>query len=73
MASDATVYVVWVQPRNTSRQNVGALVLNDNLEGSLNTVTPHSEFTLSVTPEPSGQVEVPTHQAVFTAEVARQD
>jgi hypothetical protein len=71
VASDATVYVVWVQPRNAPRQNVGALVLNDNLEGQLDTVTPHIQFTVSVTPEPSGHVEEPTHQPVFTAEVVR--
>ena len=71
VASDATVYVVWVQPSDAARQNVGALLLNDNLEGSLDTVTPHSRFSLSVTPEPNGQVAQPTHRSVFTAEVNR--
>lgn len=69
MASEATVYVVWVQPPNANMQNVGALTLNDNLEGSLDTVTPQSRFWLSVTPEASGTAERPTHTAVFTAEV----
>jgi hypothetical protein len=71
VASDATVYVVWVQPRNAATQNVGALTLNDNLEGSLDTVTPHSQFLLSVTPELNGQVAQPSHQPVFTVEVDR--
>jgi len=71
VASDATVYVVWVQPRDAARQNVGALTLNDNLEGSLKTVTPHRQFTLTVTPEASGQLDQPRHQPVFTAEVDR--
>jgi hypothetical protein len=69
MASDATVYVVWVQSSDGARQNVGALTLNDNLEGTLKTVTPYRRFSVSVTPEPSGQVSQPTHQPVFTSEV----
>lgn len=69
VAADATVYVVWVQPRNARPQNVGALTLNDNLEGSLDTTTPHHQFRLTVTPEPSGQVDLPTHEAVFTSNV----
>jgi len=73
VASEATVYVVWVEPRNTARQNVGALTLNDNLEGSLNTTTPYSQFMLAITPEPSGMVSQPSHQPVFTVEVDRAD
>ncbi len=69
IASDAVVYVVWLQPRNATKQNIGALVLNDNLEGSLDTVTPHSRFLITVTPEPGGKVAEPTHEPVFTAEV----
>jgi hypothetical protein len=73
LAGDATVYVVWLQPLNARPQNVGALTLNHDLEGRLETLTPHRKFKLTVTPEPSGQVAVPTHDAVFTAEVDRQE
>jgi hypothetical protein len=72
LASDATVYVVWFQPLNAKAQNVGALSLNEDLEGRLETLTPHHRFKLLVTPEPSGLVAVPSHDAVFTAEVDRQ-
>ena len=71
VASDATVYVVWVHPRDAAMQNVGALTLNDNLEGSLDTVTAQSRFQVSVTPEASGTVEYPAHAPVFTADVDR--
>ncbi len=71
VAADTTVYVVWVQPRNGAKQSVGALVLDDNLEGSLDTVTPHRRFQLIVSPEASGQVAYPAHEAVFTADVER--
>ena len=71
VAADATVYVVWIQPRNAPRQSVGALRVNDDLQGSLDTVTPHRRFLVMVTPEPSGQVAQPTHEPVFTSEVDR--
>ena len=69
IASDATVYVVWLQPRNAPKQNIGALILNSNLEGSLDTVTPHTRFLITVTPEPGGKVAEPTHEPVFTADI----
>ena len=69
IAADSTVYVVWIQPREGDRQNVGALALNKDLEGSLDTLTPHRRFKLSVTPEPSGQVADPSHEPVFTYNV----
>ena len=73
VASDASVYVVWIHPRHAEIQNVGALKLDADLVGKLNTTTPHRNFTLSVTPEPSARMAAPTHGAVFTAEVNRVD
>lgn len=69
VATDATVYVVWIQPKDGEKQNVGALTLNNNLEGSLDTVTPHKRFSVFVTPEASGQASQPTNGRVFTYEV----
>ncbi len=73
VASDASVYVVWIHPRNAEIQNVGALRIDEDLVGKLNTSTPHRTFTLTVTPEPSARMAAPTHRAVFTAEVNRAD
>lgn len=73
IASDATVYVVWIQPRNAPIQSLGALTLNDDLEGSLDAITPHRRFTVTVTPEPSAVVRQPTHEPVFTSAVDRAD
>ena len=70
-AADATVYVVWIKPRNAELQNVGALEIDDDLVGRLRTTTPHRSFTVTVTPEPSSRMGAPTHPAVFTAEVNR--
>lgn len=73
MVSDATVYVVWVQPEQAAIQNVGAMTLDDDLEGSLDTVTPHSRFKVTVTPEPGPRGSQPTNEPVFTSDVERQD
>jgi hypothetical protein len=72
-AADATLYVAWIQTPGAAKHNIGALTLNDRLEGSLDTVTPHRRFLLSVTPEPGGGFEQPTHDPVFTAEVNRRE
>lgn len=71
VAREATVYVVWVQPSYYPRENVGTLTLGDPLEGSLDTVTPHSRFVVSVTPESSGTADRPTHAPVFVDAVDR--
>jgi hypothetical protein len=67
--ADSTVYVVWIQPKEGDWQNVGALTLSEDLEGSLDTLTPHRRFKVSVTPEPNGQAAAPSHEAVFTYDV----
>jgi hypothetical protein len=69
VAPGSTVYVVWFRPVDGDPQNVGALILNDDLEGSLDTLTPHRRFRVSVTPEPNGQVASPSNAPVFTYNV----
>lgn len=73
VAADASVYVVWLKPRNAAIQNLGAMEVDENLIGTFNTTTPHRSFTLSITPEPSSRMSEPSHAAVFTSEVALAD
>jgi len=73
VAPNAAVYVVWLKPKDGATINLGALVVNDNLKGTFETTTPHRHFQLSVTPEAGGHVDIPTHEAVFTADVERPD
>ena len=73
LADDASVYVVWIQPKHGDIQNAGALVVDSDLDGRLKTTTPHSAFTVTVTPEPSPRMARPTHDAVFSSEVSRTD
>ncbi len=69
----ATVYVVWIKPVNGVRQSVGQLAVNDNLEGTLETVTAHRAFALTVTPEPNAQVSAPSNAPVFSSDVEISD
>ena len=69
VAPDATTYVAWVQPGSLSVQNAGAIKVDDDLEGTLETLTPFRRFAFSVTPEPSARGNKPTHEPVFTADV----
>jgi hypothetical protein len=73
IAPNATTYVVWAKPRTGDMrpQNLGALRVNDDREGSLETVTPLKNFEVIVTPEPSTTVSAPTHSPVFNGIVQR--
>jgi hypothetical protein len=69
---NATVYVVWVKGTEdgASTQSLGALKLNENLEGTLVTVTPLRTFDLMVTPESSQLATSPTGKTVLNARVS---
>ena len=57
----AAIYVVWVaQDKDAAPQNIGALKVEKDREGSLKTVTPFHAFQLFVTAEANGQVQEPT-------------
>lgn len=73
LANDASVYVVWVEPDGAPPQNVGVLTVDNNLQGSLTTITPHKRFRVIVTPEKSGEINAPEHDEVFTTDVQRND
>lgn len=67
----STVYVVWAKPQDPSLppQNLGALLLSDDLKGKLETVTPFADFDLWITPEVDPGAREPYEIAVMTAEV----
>jgi hypothetical protein len=67
---EARVYVVWVQPPSGAIQNVGALTVDKDLEGSIQTVTPYRHFTVTVTPETNSSIAVPTHKPVFSSQIS---
>jgi hypothetical protein len=74
LAAGATSFVVWARsPMELSAppQNLGALRVNDDLEGSLQTVTPLKQLDLTITPEMSPAASAPTGAPVMTAHISR--
>lgn len=67
----ATTYVVWAHPSGGEPMNLGALKVNDDLSGSLRTLTPMKHFDVMVTAEPSPAATKPSTVPVLTARVER--
>jgi hypothetical protein len=64
------VYVVWVQPPDKTPRNEGALVVNKNLDGQLQTRTPFANFRVFITAETDAQVQKPQGPHVLSAYVS---
>ncbi len=67
----ATTYTVWVQPAGAPPQNIGALRVDGELTGRLETLTPLREFELFITTEADQTVPAPTGPRVLSAAVSR--
>lgn len=69
----AATYVVWLRPRGekTPAQNIGALNVDDDLRGTLDTITPHRAFDLFVTAEAAPNALEPTRQPLLWTTIAR--
>lgn len=67
----ASVYVVWTKSGSADPQNVGALQVDDNLNGRLNTVTPHKSFDLFITAEGSGAAQEPSGDRLLWTTINR--
>lgn len=67
----ATLYTVWVQPAGAPPQNIGALRVDAELTGRLETLTPLREFDLFITTEADQTVPAPTGPRVLSAAVSR--
>jgi hypothetical protein len=75
VAADAAVYVVWIRPTaaDARPQNLGVLELSSERTGRLDTITPHREFEIFVTAEPTGTVARPSGPSVMRARVSEND
>lgn len=70
VANGATTYVVWAQPDGTETpQNIGALKVDDKLNGSLMSVLAYDSFKVFITAEPTAQVTEPTGGELLAANV----
>lgn len=71
LSPGAKAYVVWVQPEGQNTyQNIGALTVNDNLEGTYQTKVPYKNFTLLITPESSMKAQSPSGTTVMEKNVS---
>lgn len=68
----AAVYVVWTKSdKDAEPQNIGALKVDANLAGRLETVTSLRRFELFVTGEATGQAPSPTGEPLLWANCSR--
>jgi len=68
VSSGATTYVVWLQPTvgdTREVQNMGALRVDEDLNGRLRTVAPHRNFQLFITAEPTAMVTFPSGDRIL--------
>jgi len=65
----AETYVVWFQPPDQSPKNMGALRVDNDLNGKLDTVAPYRHFKVFITAEKQQGVASPHGPQVLTAEV----
>lgn len=73
VSTNANNYVVWIRPEGSRNfQNVGALRVNDDLEGTQTTTIPYKRFKVLVTPEPGAMAQAPSGPAIFEKQVSRQ-
>jgi hypothetical protein len=69
---DAKEYVVWVTPEGSDvATNVGALKVDDDLRGKLETTVPYEKFTVKITPEKNRVAVAPTGPTVIEKSISR--
>lgn len=68
----ATVYVVWATELapGTGVHNLGALRVDANLDGKLDSLTALGAFDLTITPEATQGVDTPSGKAVLSVRIA---
>lgn len=64
-------YLVWVQPRGKDPELLGALRVNEDLEGSLKATTPYKDFELLITAEENMKPESPSGMVILKGSVER--
>lgn len=73
LPTGASSYVVWVRPFSATgeAQNLGALRVDDDLTGRLESVTPFPQFSLFVTAESASTVTRPSGDPLLWTNVSR--
>jgi hypothetical protein len=71
LAPAKETYLVWVQARGKEPELLGALRVNENLEGSLKAATTYKEFEVFITAEDSMKPDLPSSMVILKGSVAR--
>jgi hypothetical protein len=61
----ATIYMVWIVPRNAPPQPIGGLDVDDALNAKVTIKTPNENFDVLVTAEVSADVAAPSRNRAF--------
>ena len=64
-------YLVWIQPRGKEPELLGALRVNEDLEGSLKAATPYKTFDIFITAEDNLKPEAPSSMVILKGSVER--
>ena len=64
-------YLVWVQPRGKDPELLGALRVNENLEGSLKAATTYKDFDIFITAEDNVKPDTPSSTVILKGTVER--
>ena len=64
-------YLVWVQPRGKDPELLGALRVNENLEGSLKATTTYKDFEVLITAEDNVKPDTPSSMVILKGSVER--
>ncbi len=71
VSAGATTYSVWIQPEGAVPQNIGALKVDGDLTGRLETVTPLHAFELFITTEEDQTLPAPKGPRVLSGMVSQ--
>lgn len=66
-----TTYIVWIQAHGKDPEVLGALRVNENLEGSLKSSTTYKDFDIFVTAEDNLKPDSPSSMVVLKGAVER--
>lgn len=71
LAPAQTAYIVWIQPRGEQAQMAGKLRVNEDLDGTLDTVVPYKDFDVIITAETQDKPDMPSSMEVLRGTVER--
>jgi hypothetical protein len=65
----ANAYVIWLQERDATTENLGQLKVDKNLKGTFETVTPSKNFDIFVTAEQNTKAKSPSGPEILRAAI----